>query len=69
MALAEVSARLNDNQEGADADELHHLVATLDLWLERDDERRMRGFHDDSRGCGACMCSIERLEDRAKRGD
>jgi hypothetical protein len=78
MVLAEVHTRLNDDLDDADARKLIRLDETLEHWLQVDDDRRMgrsrRGRYSDPEGrpprdCGACMCSMERLEARAKRGD
>jgi hypothetical protein len=73
MALAEVYERLQNDPEDRDARQLEGLRETLHLWLRGDDDRRMGGFRDRGdrppRGGGLCMCSIERLEARAKRGD
>jgi len=73
MALAEVYARLREYPNHVDAGLLNGLRRTLQTWLRGDDDRRMGGFRDDDdmppfRG-GPCMCSIERLEARTKRGD
>ncbi|MGW1758874.1 hypothetical protein [Streptomyces mirabilis] len=81
MTLAEVYARLDNAPEGSDARLLDDLRRTLDRLLQREDDRSMRNSwfrgRDDMpptncggiQNCGACMCSIERLEDRTKRDD
>jgi hypothetical protein len=82
--LAEVDARLDNAPEDSDARLLYGLRRTLDRLLRREDDRPMRGSRfrrgddvpprgpDDmpprSSG-GMCMCSIDRLEDRAGRDD
>jgi hypothetical protein len=78
MALAEVHTRLNDDLDDANARNLDRLRETLEQWLLVDDGRRldrlrMSRYSDPEgrppRDCGICMCSMERLEARAKRGD
>ena len=76
MTLAEVHARLGNAPEADDARRLESLRMTLDRLLQQDDRRSMGGswydVRDDMppRGCGgACMCSIERLEEHPQRSD
>lgn len=73
-ALAEVERRYSTSRDPLRNHTLRHLRDLLRSLLGDGDEpmrppRFPRGGDMPPRGCGACMCSIERLEDRAERGD
>jgi hypothetical protein len=74
VAVAEVYARLATAGTADEHNRLENLYEALQEWLRRDAERPMgqvprTRLRRPPRSCGACMCSVGRLEPRARSGD